>query len=83
MNAVDTNVLIYSIDAADQTKRLRANSLIESLVEADTVIPWQVACEVAAVVGAMTRSGWFRGHPSVAHCPSPLRFVTAIKQNAS
>ncbi len=61
MNAIDTNVLIYSIDAQDSTKRHRAISLIESLSEAETVIPWQVACEVAAVIRSMAVSGRFHG----------------------
>ncbi len=39
MNAVDTNVLIYSIDASDAVKRKRALELIESLPVADTVLP--------------------------------------------
>jgi predicted nucleic acid-binding protein len=40
MNAVDTNVLIYSIDARDAGKRRRAVELIASLPESETVIPW-------------------------------------------
>jgi len=43
MNAVDTNVLIYSIDARDQRKRQRALELLESLPANDTITPWQVA----------------------------------------
>lgn len=61
MNAVDTNILIYSIDARDPTKQRRALELIESLPESETVIPWQVACEVAAVVRKMVELGRFRG----------------------
>lgn len=61
MNAVDTNVLIYSIDAHDAGKRRRALELLESLPESETIIPWQVACEVAAVVRAMEIAGRFRG----------------------
>lgn len=61
MNAIDTNVLIYSIDAGDDKKRLRALQLIESLPENQTVIPWQVACEVAAVIRSMANAGKFLG----------------------
>lgn len=61
MNAVDTNVLIYSIDAHDPVKRERALALIESLPANETVIPWQVACEVAAVVRSMATKGLFSG----------------------
>ena len=66
MNAVDTNVLIYSIDASDDKKRLRAVELIESLPESDTVIPWQVACEVAAVIRTMSERGRFHGDAAAA-----------------
>lgn len=34
---------------------------IETLPESDTVIPWQVACELAAVVRKMVELGRFRG----------------------
>ncbi len=61
MNAVDTNILIYSIDAADLRKRRSAVELLESLSDADTIIPWQVACEVDAVVNSMKRAGRFEG----------------------
>lgn len=54
-------ILIYSIDASEPDKRRRALALIESLPENETVIPWQVACEVAAVLKKMTRSGRFIG----------------------
>lgn len=66
MNAVDTNLLIYSIDASDDKKRRRAVELIESLPESDTVIPWQVACEVAAVIRTMSERGRFRGDAAAA-----------------
>lgn len=68
MNAVDTNILIYSIDARDPIKRARAIELIEKLSESDTIIPWQVACEVAAVLRVHERQGHFRGD-----CASAIR----------
>lgn len=61
MNAIDTNILIYSIDASEPEKRRRALALLDSLPENETVIPWQVACEVAAVLKKMTRGGRFTG----------------------
>ncbi|HWL95369.1 MAG TPA: PIN domain-containing protein [Phycisphaerae bacterium] len=66
MNAVDTNVLIYSIDVHEPDKRRLALHLLESLSETETVIPWQVACEVASVLRSMTVAGRFRGDYSEA-----------------
>ena len=43
MNAVDTNVLIYSRDPRDPRKQEVANNLLASLT--DVVLLWQVACE--------------------------------------
>jgi predicted nucleic acid-binding protein len=41
MNAVDTNVLVYAVDATEPKKSLRALDLIRELAGADTplVIP--------------------------------------------
>lgn len=61
MNAIDTNILIYSIDAGEPKKRMRAIELLQSLPELETVLPWQVACEVAAVLRKMEKSGRFTG----------------------
>lgn len=61
MNAVDTNVLIYSIDARDPRKQQIALGLLTSLPEAETIVPWQVACEVAAVLRVMRDAGRFTG----------------------
>jgi predicted nucleic acid-binding protein len=50
MNAVDTNILVYAVDAAEPTKSERAAQLLESLLESETplVLPWQVAAEFLA-----------------------------------
>ena len=83
MNAVDTNVLIYSIDAGDDGKRRRALDLIESLPATETLIPWQVACEVAAVIRTMGALGRFRG--DYAQTVTALRscFPIAIPQHST
>jgi predicted nucleic acid-binding protein len=49
MNAVDMNVLLYSIDANEPTKRLKAQQLLRQLHAGaePTVLPWQVLGEVA------------------------------------
>ena len=83
MNAVDTNVLIYSIDALDAAKRRCAVDLIESLPETDTVIPWQVACEVAAVMRTMAASGKFRGDYAEAVASLRSCFPIALPQHST
>jgi predicted nucleic acid-binding protein len=49
MNAVDTNVLLYSIDANEPTKRLKAQQLLRKLHVGTepTVLLWQVLGEAA------------------------------------
>lgn len=49
MNAVDTNVLLYSIDRNEPVKQGRAQSLLQQLHPAQetTVLPWQVLGEIA------------------------------------
>ena len=49
MNAVDTNVLIYSLDASEPAKQAKARTLLSGLMAAGstpTVLPWQVAGEL-------------------------------------
>ena len=48
MNAVDTNVLIYSLDAAEPVKQTKARALLSGLMAGSTptVLPWQVAGEL-------------------------------------
>jgi predicted nucleic acid-binding protein len=47
MNAVDTNILVYFLDADEPTKRAKAVALLERLGNDDieTVLLWQVAGE--------------------------------------
>lgn len=47
MNAVDTNILIYSVDRHDPEKQMVAQELLRSLQGEETVLPWQVLCETA------------------------------------
>jgi predicted nucleic acid-binding protein len=46
MNAVDTNVWIYSYDSRDPHKRALARRLVVTLD--DMLLPWQVGCEFMA-----------------------------------
>ena len=55
-------------------------SSVESLGNTDTIIPWQVACEVAAVLGSMSRSGRFKGDPSEAVASLRACFPIVIPQ---
>lgn len=57
MNAVDSNVLIYSVDGGDSRKGRVAAELIASLKPSETVLLWQVACEIGAVFTRLVRSG--------------------------
>lgn len=47
MNAVDTNVLVYCVDATEPIKQSQAHELLGRLAQAplETVLPWQVAGE--------------------------------------
>lgn len=83
MNAVDTNVLIYSIDAFDAGKRRRAVELIETLPVAQTVIPWQVACEVASVIRSMAAADRFRGDYAEAVTSLRSCFPVALPQHST
>jgi predicted nucleic acid-binding protein len=48
MNAVDTNVLVYSLDVDEPAKQAKAKALLASLVgtEPATILPWQVGGEL-------------------------------------
>jgi predicted nucleic acid-binding protein len=50
MNAIDTNVLVYSFDTDDPVRQQKAIELIDKLSENpdDTVLPWQVIVESLA-----------------------------------
>jgi predicted nucleic acid-binding protein len=50
MNAVDTNILLYSLDASKPAKRLIAQELLRELRSSTqrTILPWQVLCEAAS-----------------------------------
>lgn len=56
MNAVDTNILIYSRDPRDPRKQSAANSLLTSLT--DAVLLWQVACEYVAASRKLAQFGY-------------------------
>lgn len=47
MNAVDTNILLYSIDTREPLKQAKAAALLQVLVggSGSTLLPWQVLAE--------------------------------------
>jgi predicted nucleic acid-binding protein len=47
MNAVDTNILVYSIDKREPIKQAKAAALLHGLIasKATTVLPWQALAE--------------------------------------
>lgn len=56
MNAIDTNILIYTHDPRDARKQQIAQDLIASL--ADGVLLWQVACEYIAASRKLVPLGY-------------------------
>jgi len=50
MNAVDTNVFVYALDADEPVKQAKAQELFQRLTLAggSTLLPWQVAGELLA-----------------------------------
>lgn len=59
MNAIDTNIFLYSVDDDEPTKQLRALALIERMESSSTpvVMLWQVAAEYLAGLRRWVRSG--------------------------
>lgn len=57
MNAVDTNVFIYALDAGSPIKGEQAVRLLAGLDSADTTLLWQVACEFGAVIARWMKNG--------------------------
>src|SRR5438046_10524906 len=47
MNAVDSNILLYSVDTHAPAKLAQAQALIEQLSDEQTILPWQALCEAA------------------------------------
>lgn len=50
MIAVDTNVLVYAVDANETEKGAKAIALLDELQSKPTVLLWQVVCEFGAVM---------------------------------
>lgn len=50
MIAVDTNILVYAVDANEPVKGPKAVELLRSLQPQQTVLLWQVVCEFGAAI---------------------------------
>ena len=59
MNAVDTNVLVYFVDADEPAKQAKAVELMDRLdaSKAQTVLPWQVAVEFLSCLRRWENAG--------------------------
>ena len=64
MNADDTKVVEYSVDADGKEKRPRALDLLQSLSPAETIVPWQGVCELGAVLTRFTSTGRTAADPA-------------------
>lgn len=61
MNAVDTNILVYSVCADQPKERDAARALLATLDAGNTILLWQVLCEFGAVTSKMSRQGKLDG----------------------
>jgi predicted nucleic acid-binding protein len=61
MNAIDTNIFIYSVDSRDRRKQDLALATLDNASRDDTITPWQVACEIGSVLRKHVADGTFDG----------------------
>ena len=59
MNAVDTNVLVYALDATEPVKQAKANQALRGLAQppTKTILPWQVAGELLSCLRKWEAAG--------------------------
>jgi predicted nucleic acid-binding protein len=69
MNAVDTNVLVYVVDADEPAKRAKAIQLLERLGEdeEETVLLWQVASEFLSCLRRWENEGRIAREDTLMH----------------
>ncbi len=60
MIAVDTNVLVYAVDANEPLKGPKAVALLEELASQQAVLLWQVVCEFGAALNRRQAAGHIR-----------------------
>jgi predicted nucleic acid-binding protein len=91
MNAVDTNIFLYSIDRSEPTKQLKAQQLLQQLRSAPepTFLLWQVLGELGQQLrrwrdqGKMTPAEFLQHaqafrHPFPLSMPTPVVFDLAL-----
>lgn len=63
MNAIDTNVFAYALDATEARKQLQARAVIDDVLGSAeaTIIPWQVAVELLACLRRWESAGRISG----------------------
>lgn len=98
MIAVDTNVLVYAVDATEADKSRRAVELLDALVAAgeSIILPWQVAAEFLSCLRRWVNArriqfsdaeaylGRFVGHlPLIAPTPRILSLSLDLSQRYS
>jgi predicted nucleic acid-binding protein len=76
MNAIDTNVFVYAFDADEAVKRLKAQELLDHLMQrpAETILLWQVAGELLSRL----RKWESAGRISAEHVADHFRDVLAM-----
>ena len=69
MNAVDTNVFVYSLDADESVKQPKAQALLQRLAPAvgSTVLLWQVAAELLSNLRKLATAGRMTADEVEAH----------------
>jgi predicted nucleic acid-binding protein len=85
MNAVDTNVLVYALDATEPVKQTKAQSLLDSLAKppTDTVMPWQVAGELLNCLRRWESAGRIAAADVEAHFRDLLALFPLVVPSAS
>jgi predicted nucleic acid-binding protein len=69
MNAIDTNVLVYAVDASEPAKQSRAIQLLTELSHEPEplILPWQVAVEFVACLRRWENAGGITRNDTLAY----------------
>jgi predicted nucleic acid-binding protein len=80
MNAVDTNVLVYTLDADEPAKQAKARQLLDRLVQGAevTILPWQVAGELLSNLRKRETEGRISASDVAAHFEDFLEMFSLV-----